>query len=193
MKKVLLLAGIMAMFTNLQAQSWQEFQKDHFDSYASGDYLGVVSDNFTTWSGTTGTSEDGIIIDSVATSSGANCFLINSTSQDVVWDLGLNEKGAFEVQFKYMVGVGKGGYFNFQKEPTPGIEWGGEIYFGSDSTGYFTHAALTEDIALTHTNGEWMTIYAIISLDTELAMLWIGDNPVIEYTFSLSSEVEMPD
>jgi len=179
MKKILLLASVMAMGVGINAQT---MIAENFDAYTAGDYLGTQSDNFTTWTDSPGTAEDAYIIDSVTTISGNNCFVITSGSQDVVANLGTWTKGTFEVTFKYMVGVGAGAYFNFQKTETPGDQWAGEFYFNDDSTGYLTYQSV--DYPFAFNNGEWTDVRAVISLDQDTAMVYINNVMVHGYQWS---------
>ena len=64
----------------------------NFDNYAAGSYMGNLSADWTTWSGTTGGAED-VKIDTMNSYSGSNSIYFSSTSatggpQDVLLNFG---------------------------------------------------------------------------------------------------------
>jgi hypothetical protein len=173
MKKILLLALAMGSVSLLYSQAISDtFLAENFDSYTANDYIGTQSVNFTTWSDSPGGADDSNVIDSIAAVSGNNCVVVNSSSTDLVCQLGDWSKGTFEISFKYMVAVGAGGYFNLQKDQMPGQQWGGEVYFSDDSTGYLSYQGV--DYPFVFNNGEWTSIQCIISIDLGLAWYFIN-------------------
>jgi len=174
MKKILLLAIAMAMGNLLTAQVpiSETLISENFDSYTADDFVATQSDYFTTWGQNPGGSDDTHIIDSIATPSGSNCFIVNSSSTDMVCQLGDWEKATFEITFKILIAEGAGGYFNLQKDETPGEQWGGEVYFRADSTGYLTYQGV--DYPFEFNNGEWTSVRCVVSLQLGLAWYFIN-------------------
>jgi|GEM_PF-273473 len=109
---------------NYTAQSFS----DDFESYTSGDYLAVVSSDWTTWSGNSGGADDVQITD-VDARSGVNSIYFTSNSggggpQDVVLPFGGQyTTGNFEFECAMKVETGKNAYFNFQGDVNVGTSW----------------------------------------------------------------------
>ena len=101
---------------------------DDFEAYAPGDYLGVISADWTTWSGNSGGGEDVQITDADARS-GAHSIYFTSNSgnggpQDVVLPFGGQyTTGDFEFSCYMKVESGKNAYFNFQGDVNVGNSW----------------------------------------------------------------------
>jgi len=184
MKKLLLLASVMAMGVGINAQN---LISENFDSYTANDYVATQADDFTTWTNSPGTAEDAFVIDSVAAVSGSNCFIVTGPdgggSTDLILDMGAWEKGTFQVTLKFMVAQGMGGYFNLQKESTPGVQWGGDVFFSDDSTGYLSLGGT--DYPFAYNTGEWTKINYIISLDADTAVLHINNELVHGWQWSI--------
>ncbi len=115
MKKKILLGAILS--TGLL--SYGQGLTENFDDYTEGEYIGVVSDEFSTWSGTVGGSEDAKISTAEA-ASGANSIYFNSSvagggPQDVVVPFGGEyNTGNFVFESNFYVAADRGAYFNFQ-------------------------------------------------------------------------------
>lgn len=126
MKKLYLFVfAALGIWGTTQAQLFS----DDFDSYTSGDYLGVVgSPDWTTWSGNVGTTED-VQITTAQASNGANSIYFSSSSanggpQDVVLEFAQQyTSGTFSFEGDFYVESGKGAYFNFQGTPVIGTQW----------------------------------------------------------------------
>ena len=75
MKKIIL--GVFSIFSlgSLMAQSMNE----NFDSRTVGEYMGVVSPDWTTWSGAVGGAED-VQVTNVMAASVANSIYFSTTS-----------------------------------------------------------------------------------------------------------------
>ncbi len=135
---------------------------DNFDSYAAGDFLGVVSPDWTTWSGTVGTTEDVQVTDADAFS-GENSIRFQSFTtgggpQDVVLPFGGKyEIGTFEFSMMLKVQSGTGAYFNFQGEETVAISWALEWLFLADGT-YTVRSNATDYLAGTYSQGDWFEV-----------------------------------
>ena len=117
----------MAMALGLNS-TFAQLISDNFESYNTG-ALGPQSSNWTTWSGTEGGAEDGIVSTNQA-QSGANSLYLNSSSanggpQDVLLNLGqLYNSGVLTFECALFIPNGKQAYFNFQSALNPGVTWG---------------------------------------------------------------------
>jgi hypothetical protein len=177
------LGGLLCV--NLSGQTYSE----NFDSYSVGDYIGVVSSEWTTWSGTTGGQEDAQITDAQSSSTPNSIYFTSTAAdggpQDAVLPFGGEHvDGLFTFEASFYVEEGKGGYFNFQAEETIGNKWaldcymvnGGKMVFVSDSKTVFE---------TTYTPNTWFDLKIDINLslnkwkcyvDDELQGMWA--NPV---------------
>lgn len=114
---------------------------DDFESYTAGDYIGSNSATWTTWSGTTGGTED-VQVTTAQAYSGNNSIYFNATSssggpQDVVLPFGgeLNT-GQFELSSYIYIPSNEGAYFNFQGTSTIGETWAISVQFVDDGNIY---------------------------------------------------------
>ncbi len=101
---------------------------DNFDTYNVGDFLGVASPTWTTWSNAPGTTEDVTITNNDAFSGTNSIYLLASSSnggpQDVVLPFGAEyNTGQFDFSAYFKVDANKGAYFNFQSNATIGQVW----------------------------------------------------------------------
>ena len=109
---------------NFSAQSFS----DDFETYNSGDFLASVSTDWTTWSGTSGGTDDVQVTD-VNARSGSNSIYFTSSSgsggpQDVVLPFGGQyTTGNFVFECWMLVETGKDAYFNFQGDVNLGSSW----------------------------------------------------------------------
>jgi hypothetical protein len=101
---------------------------DNFESYNAG-ALGPQSNQWTTWSGTEGGAEDGVVSTAQA-QSGSKSLYLNSNStnggpQDVLLNLGqLYNSGILTFECAMYIPAGKQAYINFQSALNPGVTWG---------------------------------------------------------------------
>ena len=166
MKKLYGLAAVILAAGTLNAQTFN----DDFESYALGDYVGDNSPIWTTWSGTTGTSEDVQVTD-VNAHNGSHSIYFSSTSanggpQDVLLPFGgVHNVGQFELSAWFFVENGKNGYFNFQGTNTAGqmysmncnLESSGELVMDDASS-----VVLTASFPV----GVWFKLEMDINLNT---------------------------
>jgi len=160
---------------------------DDFESFNAGDHVAQndASGYWTTWSGATGGSEDGVVsADYNYTTSGANSMMI-SGSNDQILKLGNKTSGTYEINFYYYVETGFGGYFNFQKYEAPGNEWAVEVYFHEDGTGRLDQNG---DHTFTYPKDTWFLITTTIDLDADLATMSINGTQVHQWPFSQQAD-----
>lgn len=121
MKNKYILLGFLTLSLIGHSQNFS----DDFEGYSPGDFIGSNSLDWTTWSGTTGGTEDAEVTNLNA-SNGANSVYFSSTSanggpQDVVLPFGgVYNSGQFIYETSFFVESGKGAYFNFQGSNTIG-------------------------------------------------------------------------
>ena len=155
-----LIALSIATFTNAQDYS------EDFESYNAGEYIGVESDQWSTWSGSTGGAEDAQIVTDQA-NSGSNSIYFEAIGaqgpQNVVllFD-GKHTEDLFNFSAYYYIPSGNAAYFNFQAEETIGVTWALEIYMNVD--GSFT---LSNGIATNYPNDQWFKIEFSSELNLE--------------------------
>lgn len=136
--------------------------EDNFDSYSPGFFLGLVSSDWTTWSGNVGTTEDVQITDADSYS-GDNSIRFQSFTtgggpQDVVLPFGakyVNGDFVFSMQMKIQGGTGA--YFNFQGEETVAQVWALEWLFLSDGT-WTVRSNNTDYLTGTYEQDNWMEV-----------------------------------
>ncbi|MDG1147000.1 MAG: Omp28-related outer membrane protein [Crocinitomicaceae bacterium] len=124
MKKITYLLSAVLFASSASAQIFT----DDFEGYASGDYIGPASTEWTTWSGAEGGAEDVQVTTNEALS-GTNSIYFSSTAtsggpQDVVLDFGQQyNDGIFTYESAFFIEAGKNAYFNFQATPVIGTIW----------------------------------------------------------------------
>jgi hypothetical protein len=157
MKKITLCLGLLGLTLHSQAQLFS----DDFEAYTSG-ALGPQSTDWTTWSGTEGGAEDGIVSTAQA-SSGTKSIYFNSTAasggpQDCVLDFGpLYNAGAFMFQADFFVNATKSAYFNFQGSQTIGSLWALNVNMANNKISI--DDGITADLATgNYTSGAWFTL-----------------------------------
>ena len=159
--------------------------EDDFESYNVGDYLAVVSEWWDTWSGTPGSSEDGLISDEQAHSGTQSLKVEGST--DLILLMGDRVSGQYQVDFYYYIVDGYAGYYNFQHYETPGVEWAFEVFFGETGDGYI-HAGGEYAAFFTFNHDEWILCSQFINLDDDWTELYIGGTLIHEWQWSLQAQ-----
>ncbi|MAO46601.1 MAG: hypothetical protein CL823_05560 [Crocinitomicaceae bacterium] len=109
--------------------------EENFDSYDNGSYIGESSSVWTTWSGTTGTDEDGIVSDEQANSGTQSLKIFGSVTggpMDVYLPIGLED--AYEVSFQIYVPSGYSAYMNIQEALAVQVGWAFDMYFNSNGS-----------------------------------------------------------
>lgn len=175
MKKLYLSALAVVACATLSAQSLSE----DFESFAPGDYMGVESPDWTTWSGATGGAEDVQVTDNAALS-GSNSIYFASTAaaggpQDVVVPFGgEHNTGDFVFETAMYVESGKGAYFNFQANSTIGEVWSMNMNIIQDGS-IIMDDGVSVLAEATYTSDEWFTIRVVANLNTNEWELFVDD------------------
>jgi hypothetical protein len=166
MKKHLLLFLIFFLAGGLVAQvSWS----DDFESYSDGDLIGVVSDDWTTWSGAAGGADD-TEVSSEEAFSGVNSLKLTSFQSgggpvDIVLPFGEKfTSGGFTFKMMMYVAGETGAYFNFQAEERIGVTWAQETVFNPDGS-LVVRSNGAQTIQGTFEHDKWFPVEWILDLD----------------------------
>lgn len=144
---------------------------DDFEGYAAGEYIGVESPEWTTWSGTVGGAEDAAVVTNNA-HSGTNSTYYSSTSatggpQDVVlYFNGEHNTGGFNFKSWFYVEAGKGAYFNFQAETTIGQTWAMNCQMDENGVLTLTGPSNNPKLETTFTHDTWFELEIDVNLNT---------------------------
>ena len=175
MKKIIL--GVFSIFSlgSLMAQSMNE----NFDSRTVGEYMGVVSPDWTTWSGAVGGAED-VQVTNVMAASGANSIYFSTTSpsggpQDVVLPFGgVHSTGNFVFESNFYIEDNRGAYFNFQGETAPGALYTLNCQMVNDGR-LLLDAGAAPLIETTFPSATWFNLKIQVNLNTNDWELLIDD------------------
>ncbi|MBI9037230.1 MAG: hypothetical protein JEY97_03785, partial [Bacteroidales bacterium] len=163
--------------------------EDDFEAYTTGGYIAEQNPEWwSTWSGTAGGGEDGMISEDVAMSGSKSVLIDDAVSAtDLLWKLGDKVSGEYDVNFYMYVPAGYCAYYNFQHMESPGVEWANEMYFHTDGTCMFNIAGeVLEDYTYLHDT--WIHFEQKIDLDNDFAQLYIDGEFYKEWQWSLQAQ-----
>ena len=189
MKHLLLIAGLI--YSSL-AMAQFNYSED-FESFEEGDYLGVVSPSWTTWSGTTGGTEDVTVTSENAYSGNHSTFYASTAAnggpQDVVLEFGqLFSSGDFNFSAYFFVNPNAGAYFNFQAEEEVGNTWALDCNMNTNGTLVFsTGGGATEFLSTTYPIGEWFKLSFSIDLTANIWSVSLNDTEQGSFTNTRTS------
>ncbi len=160
---------------------------DNFDNYVAGTTTGNNAVHWSTWSGTLGGAEDGIVSNEQAFSAPNSMLIQEGGTQDVLLLLGNKEAGVYALSWKMYIPAGKIGYYNIQNEETPGVQWNLEVYLGQNGA----NGAATPGVGIENINNltfgfphdEWFDVKHVIDLDNDKATLFINGAVVNTWVF----------
>lgn len=178
MKKIYLLPVLLLLAAT--AQSQVSFSDD-FESYTAGQTIGVASSTWATWSGNVA-GEDAPVTTEQAHGGTKSAKFYTTTANggptDVILPFGgAYDLGKFELSTWMYVTTGRGGYFNFQSETTPGTKWALDIYFDKDgkinanSDGNTTPVIVNADYPV----GAWFNLKFNIDLTANKWVVLVND------------------
>ncbi len=155
---------------------------EYFEDYLIGEYIGLQSPWWTTWSYNPGSSEDALVTDVIAPYKS----LLIDAGTDLVRPFNYENftDCKYGVYFWFMVADGYCGYFNLQKDIVPGVEWGMQVQWDVDGIGTIdagAQAAATFPFSF----DEWYYIELIVDLDNDLGEIWIDDVLIHTWQWSL--------
>ncbi|MCC6459827.1 MAG: hypothetical protein IT260_05135, partial [Saprospiraceae bacterium] len=163
---------------------------DDFESYQTTQALGPQAEHWTTWSGTEGGPEDGLLSTEQASTPIQALKIVSTDStggpQDVVLDLGTRVWGHYELRWKMYIPSGKKGYYNIQnKVPILNGDWALHAFFGAANAGQlklsYTGPVLRE---FSYPNDQWFEIRQLFDLDNNLLTVFIDDKFVLKRVYT---------
>jgi hypothetical protein len=154
---------------------------DKLDTYVTTQKLGPQATHWTTWSGTEGTNEDGIVSTEQAFSAPNSLKIVSTAAaggpQDVLLALGNRSSGRYELKWKSFVPTGKQAYYNMQAA-VPLIIANGDfdmqIYFDAAGAGRIFNEANIQIGTFSYPNGSWFEVKQIFDVDNDLISLYIN-------------------
>lgn len=163
---------------------------ENFDVYNPG-ALVAQSPRWKLWDAT---SHDAIV--EASTEGSGKVLRIQRTSTlapDVVFPLGNRTTGRYRLSFNLFVVKGASGYYNVQHTDGGGTNpnWAFQVEFQSNGFGRLFITSNRVIGAFYYKNGEWNKIVQIIDLDKDRAELWINNQMVHSWRFSVSNTVEL--
>jgi hypothetical protein len=180
--KQFLLPCVLLIFSSAFGQ--EPLIEEDFESYTVGDYIGVVSNLWTTWSGATGTNEDGQVSDEQANSGTQSLKIFGIASggpMDIYLPLGLDGT-AYEVSYNIYVPSGYSAYMNVQENLSPAVGWAFDIVFSGN--GSIQLSIDQVDIAFGSYNlDEWTSVSLRMDPVNNLAEIFIGGEYLANIAF----------
>ncbi|HMQ46620.1 MAG TPA: T9SS type A sorting domain-containing protein [Saprospiraceae bacterium] len=151
---------------------------ENLDGYSLG-VVGPQSAVWTTWSGTEGGAEEGLVSDEQAFSA-PNSLKIQGQNGpvDCLLLLGNETEGNWVIKFKMYIPSGSFGYYNIQDDETAGIQWNLEVNFDNGGTGTTADGA-----SFTFPHDVWFDVVHRIDLDNDDAALIINGVLVQDWVF----------
>ncbi|MEM9888365.1 MAG: PA domain-containing protein [Bacteroidota bacterium] len=158
--------------------------EDDFESYQAG-ALGPQSDFWTTWSGTEGGAEDGIIGPNPVDSTQQAMRIEGSNGpQDVLLLLGDQTAGHYILSWEMYVPADKQAYYNIQKiQGEPGEEFGMQVAFEADGTASLDAGAAAA-VVVPYSQDEWISVEHYIDLNNDNIRLYIDGAFAYSWPFS---------
>lgn len=158
---------------------------DGLEFYGPGTTTGGQAPWWSTWSGTLGTAEEGIVSDETA-AHGANSVVVGGTgTQDVILKLGNRTTGNYELSWNMFIPAGHVAYYNMQNNEVPGAgSWNYNVHFGNDAMGataVFGTGIVPEanNAAFTYPEDTWFPVLQSFDLDNNTYNLWINGVQVV--------------
>ena len=159
-----------------------------FEDYPDGISLGLVSQQWSTWSGTgAGTDEDAVVTNFLS-ATGSNCAQFSGEMTDVLYPMGDFSQGLWELSMHIFTGTGGGGFLNIQHFEEPGLSYANQVYFGGGSGSIDAGGA--DAATFNWPDDQWNEITHVFNLDSDLAGLFVNGTNV--YTWNFSDEALSP-
>ena len=174
---------------------------EDFDSYNTGEFLGLESDGlWTTWENLPGSSQDAIISDEIAFSApnAIKIQQIHPDTMDVVLDFGDFTRGNHDLSFWMYIKEGHGAYFNLlHMFDSWNSVWASDFFFSSNGQGLFLkHGCDIDDEELITTTcsadslyfnyplASWFKVNININIDDELATFSLNEDEIISWAWA---------
>lgn len=180
MKKIYLFLTCLAT-AGLTVNAQTVLLADSFETYTNGGFLAQQATNgWTTWSNAPGGPEDATISQLFAHNGIQSAELIGA--QDMIFPLGNQTSGKYNVSFWMYMPVGFAGYYNLQHYQAPGIEWAVEVYFGDNGIGEINANGTTTPTS--HANGAWIYVENHVDIDTDTAAIFFDGVHIVTWPFA---------
>ena len=156
---------------------------DSYETYPAGSTTGGQNPWWTTWSGTLGGAEDGIVSAAQAYDGANSMYIGPGQAQDVLLLLGNQTSGNWRIEWQMYVPAGSIGYHNIQDDETPGQQWNMEAYFNSDAPHSMVTpgmGALVSGETFTHPEDAWFPVVSEIDLDNNTHTFMVDGNVVLD-------------
>jgi len=158
---------------------------DDFEAYNVGEYLGLQSSWWSTWSNEPGTGEDAFVSDEQALS-GTKSVKIEGTTDLLLVMADNYTTGAYVVEIHMYVPTGGHGYYNLQKSTTIGEEWAFQVDFPADGTA-IVDADGFASATFAFNFDEWMDLQVMVDIDADWAEFYYNGTLIREYQWSLGT------
>lgn len=152
---------------------------DNFDTYTAGELLCPQSGGlWTTWDDNPGGPYDGYVTDAEYLSAPNSLSIdLNVLESDLIYNLNQTTTGVWSIMLDIMIPGGGtyGGYYNVMQDMTlfgAANEWGFQIYFKSDGTGFFYDADFNQT-DFTYVVGDWTNCELVVDLDNAMASFYL--------------------
>ncbi|MDX5321754.1 MAG: PKD domain-containing protein [Bacteroidota bacterium] len=176
MKRRSAFTAILALFAYCSGYAQQYFYDD-FETYTVGNYLGLQSNQWITWSSSGGTSDDVYVANSDANSGSKSIYFYSANGNgphDVVLDFGgVHNSGKFKYRAMYKIPNNAYSYFNFQGGAGIGQQWSFDFYFFSGGT-WTSYGGQTANG--TFPTNQWFELLIDVNFDTDTWNIYIDGN-----------------
>jgi hypothetical protein len=176
-------------FQDLPSCSADALICDNIETYEEDSRTGGQSTWWSTWSGTFGGADDGLVSGDQA-ASGANSVLIaEGQTQDVILLLGNKTSGQYNLSWKTYIPSGATGYYNIQESETPGVAWNLDVFYNADGGAPGTGTVDQSGNTFSYPEDQWFTVEHFIDLDGNTMTLTIDGVEVetTDYTGNLGA------
>lgn len=150
---------------------------DNLEFYQTGSTTGDNAAWWSTWSGTTGGAEDGIVSGDQAESGVNSMYVGNTGMQDVLLLLGNQSSGSFDLSWSMYIPANHVAYYNVQEDENAGVGWNLNMHFGNDTggaTATFGEGVVAETgTTFTYPEDTWFDVVHTFNLDDHTMDIWI--------------------
>ncbi|MEZ5083716.1 MAG: choice-of-anchor J domain-containing protein [Bacteroidales bacterium] len=162
---------------------------EDFDALNPGDYVaGELGGLWTTWSGQPGTAEDATVSDMYSVSPSNSILVEGTTDLLQLFNATTITSGVYSYSNNIYVPTGTTGYWNLQKDVTPGITEGWGIQMMYDDDGMIHIDAGADDAAVVAFSYDtWYFNEVIVDLDNDLCEFYIDGNLITQHQWTLGT------
>lgn len=176
---------------------------DDFEDYQPNVRLAPQSTRWQLWKTASPASADAIVTPEGSGATATKFALFNGTSiaqPDVTYHTSNRTSGRYRLGWRMRVNVGKSGYYNvlhgLPDANGQNAVFAYEVFFDSNGAGrVLVNNGSTSRITIAtfaYTPGQWLNVANFIDIEKDLVELWIGDNFVGSWRFSISSPANSP-